>query len=151
MGAALAGGSGRGRRGGRRRGGSPGMSEINITPFVDVMLVLLIIFMVAAPLMTVSVPIDLPQASSSAPAQANKPPLTVSVKKNGDLFLMDTQIQSSELLTKLQALAKNGADERIYVRGDAEASYQSIMDVLTTIKNGGFPKVALVATEKAGK
>ncbi len=151
MGASLGGSTGGSRRGGRRRRGSAaGLSEINITPFVDVMLVLLIIFMVAAPLMTVSVPIDLPQASAKA-LQQDKPPITVSVKENGDIFLMDTQVKSDELVTKLKAIAQNGAEERVFVRGDAKANYQAIMDVLSTIKNGGYTKVALVATERAGR
>jgi biopolymer transport protein TolR len=126
------------------------MNEINITPFVDVMLVLLIIFMVAAPLMTVSVPIDLPQASART-IQQERPPITVSVKANGDIFLMDNQIPAPELVAKLKAIAQNGPEERVFVRGDAQANYQAIMDVLSTIKNGGFTKVALVATERAAR
>lgn len=126
------------------------MNEINITPFVDVMLVLLIIFMVAAPLMTVSVPIDLPQASARS-IQAEKPPITVSVRQNGEIYLMDTKVDGPELVTKLRAIAQNGPEERVFVRGDAQANYQAIMDVLSTIKNGGFTKVALVATERQGR
>lgn len=147
MGAQLAGDGG---RGGRRRRRAFVMNEINITPFVDVMLVLLIIFMVAAPLMTVSVPIDLPQASARA-IQQERPPITVSVRHNGDIYLMDAQVRGPELVDKLKAIARNGVEDRIFVRGDSTANYQAIMDVLSQIKNGGFTKVALVATERAAR
>lgn len=149
MGAQLAGGGG-GGRGGRRRRRSFVMNEINITPFVDVMLVLLIIFMVAAPLMTVSVPIDLPQASARA-IQQDRPPITVSVKQNGEIYVGDNLVPSAELVERVRATAQNGAEERIFVRGDAAANYQAIMDVLSQLKGGGFTKVALVATERASR
>jgi biopolymer transport protein TolR len=151
MGANLSAGGGGSRRGSRRRVRSGGMmNEINVTPMVDVMLVLLIVFMVAAPLLTVSVPLDLPKASAKASAE-EKPPLTISVKKTGEIFIMETQIAANELVSKLQAIAKNGVEERIFVRGDAEASYQMIMEVISQVKLGGFNKVALLATEKQGK
>ncbi|MCZ8315384.1 protein TolR [Phreatobacter sp.] len=149
MGASLAGGGG-GRGGGRRKRRSHVMNEINITPFVDVMLVLLIIFMVAAPLMTVSVPIDLPQASARA-IQQDKPPITVSVRQNGEIYVGDTKVEAAALVERVRATATNGAEERIFVRGDAAANYQAIMDVLSQLKGGGFTKVALVATERASR
>ena len=107
------GGGRRGRRGGRKH--RP-MSEINMTPFIDVMLVLLIIFMVAAPLLTTGVPLDLPQTSAAA-LNADKPPLIVSIKGDGKLYLMDTETTLTELLPKLQAIAKTGPEERIFVLG----------------------------------
>ncbi|MFN3853128.1 MAG: protein TolR [Phreatobacter sp.] len=150
MGAQLAGGgSGRGGSGRRRRRAFV-MNEINITPFVDVMLVLLVIFMIAAPLMTVSVPIDLPQASARA-IQQDRPPITVSVRQNGEIYVGDNRVENGQLLERIRASAQNGTDERIFVRGDAAANYQAIMDVLSQIKNGGFTKVALVATERAAR
>ena len=149
MGASLAGGGG-GRGGGRRKRRSHVMNEINITPFVDVMLVLLIIFMVAAPLMTVSVPIDLPQASARA-IQQDKPPITVSVHQNGEIYVGDNKVEAAALVERVRATATNGAEERIFVRGDAAANYQAIMDVLSQLKGGGFTKVALVATERASR
>ena len=149
MGASLAGGGG-GRGGGRRKRRSHVMNEINITPFVDVMLVLLIIFMVAAPLMTVSVPIDLPQASARA-IQQDKPPITVSVRHNGEIYVGDNKVEAAALVERVRATATNGAEERIFVRGDAAANYQAIMDVLSQLKGGGFTKVALVATERASR
>jgi biopolymer transport protein TolR len=149
MGAQLAGGGGRGG-GGRRRRRAFVMNEINITPMVDVMLVLMIIFMVAAPLMTVSVPIDLPQASARA-AQQDKPPITVSVRQNGEIYVGEDKVDSASLVERVRATAQNGAEERIFVRGDATANYQAIMDVLSQLKGGGFTKVALVATERAGR
>ncbi|MGL4290511.1 MAG: protein TolR [Phreatobacter sp.] len=148
MGAQVAsGGGGRGNNGRRRRRAFV-MNEINITPMVDVMLVLMIIFMVAAPLMTVSVPLDLPQASARA-IQQDKPPITVSVRQNGEIYLGDNKVEQAQLIDQLKALAQNGSEERIFVRGDAAVNYQAIMDVLSQIKGGGFTKVALVATERA--
>ncbi|CEJ14351.1 protein TolR [Phreatobacter sp. AB_2022a] len=150
MGAQVAsGGGGRGGNGRRRRRAFV-MNEINITPMVDVMLVLLIIFMVAAPLMTVSVPLDLPQASARA-IQQDKPPITVSVRQNGEIYLGDNKVEQAQLVEQLRTLAQNGAEERIFVRGDAAVNYQAIMDVLSQIKGGGFTKVALVATERASR
>ncbi|QCI63638.1 protein TolR [Phreatobacter stygius] len=150
MGAHVAsGGGGRGNNGRRRRRAFV-MNEINITPMVDVMLVLMIIFMVAAPLMTVSVPLDLPQASARA-IQQDKPPITVSVRQNGDIYLGDNKVEQAQLIEQLKAMAQNGGEERIFVRGDAAVNYQAIMDVLSQIKGGGFTKVALVATERASR
>ncbi len=109
-----------GGSGGRRRRGRAAlrpMSEINVTPMVDVMLVLLIIFMVAAPLLTVGVPIELPQ-SQGKQLESNKEPLSVSVSANGDVFIGETKVALNELSEKLKAIAKNGVDEQIFVRGD---------------------------------
>src|SRR6188508_3020549 len=117
-----------GRRRHRRR---PVMAEINVTPMVDVMLVLLIIFMVSAPLLTVGVPIDLPQSQAKSLDQ-DKEPLTVSVNVQGEVFLQETQIAVDELVAKLKAIteSRGGMDERIYVRGDRKVDYGTVMRVM---------------------
>jgi biopolymer transport protein TolR len=122
------------------------MSEINVTPFVDVMLVLLIIFMVSAPLLTVGVPIDLPQTQASSLDQADKEPLAVSVNTEGKVFLQNTAVPLEELVPKLQAIAaaRGGNDERIYVRGDKTVDYGTVMKVMGRLSTAGFRRVALV-------
>src|SRR5436190_18935328 len=122
------------------------MSEINVTPFVDVMLVLLIVFMVSAPLLTAGVPVDLPQAQAK-PLTIDKAPITVSVK-DGKVFLQDNEIAVDDLVAKLTAMAKDGLDERIYVRGDRAASYGEIMKVMGTISGAGFTHLGLVALKE---
>ena len=136
-------GNGAGRY--RRRSYRP-MSEINVTPMVDVMLVLLIIFMVSAPLLTVGVPIDLPQTQASSLDQADKEPLAVSVNTKGQIFLQNSEIPLEELVPKLQAIAqaRGGSDERIYVRGDRTVDYGTVMRVMGRLSAAGFRKVALV-------
>ena len=126
----------------RRR---PVMSEINVTPFVDVMLVLLIVFMVSAPLLTVGVPIDLPQTQAKSLDQ-DREPLTVSVKVDGEVFLQNSEIKVDELVAKLQAItqARGGLDERIYVRGDRKVDYGTVMRVMGRLSAAGFRRVALV-------
>jgi biopolymer transport protein TolR len=149
MGAAnAAAGSGRRRRQ-HRRGV---MSEINVTPMVDVMLVLLIIFMVSAPLLTVGVPIDLPQTQASSLDQADKEPLAVSVNTNGQVFLQNSEIPLEELVPKLRAIsqARGGIDERIYVRGDKTVDYGTMMKVMGRLSAAGFRKVALVTEVEQG-
>src|SRR5918992_6013165 len=111
-----------------RRRHSP-MAEINVTPFVDVMLVLLIIFMVAAPLLTVGVPIDLPETQATA-MEGDTEPLTVSIGSDGKIFLQDEEVDADRLVATLQAIAANGVDERIFVRGDRSADYGTIMRVM---------------------
>jgi biopolymer transport protein TolR len=122
------------------------MSEINVTPMVDVMLVLLIIFMVSAPLLTVGVPIDLPQTQASSLDQADKEPLAVSVNTEGKVFLQNTEVPLEELVPKLQAIAaaRGGNDERIYVRGDKTVDYGTVMKVMGRLSTAGFRRVALV-------
>ena len=144
MGASIQSGSSNGGRR-RRRAGRP-MSEINVTPMVDVMLVLLIIFMVSAPLLTVGVPIDLPQTQASSLDQADKEPLAISVNTKGQIFLQNTEIKVEELVPKLQAIsqARGGNDERIYVRGDKTVDYGTVMRVMGRLSAAGFRKVALV-------
>jgi biopolymer transport protein TolR len=125
------------------------MAEINVTPMVDVMLVLLIIFMVTAPLMTSGVPVDLPKVSAK-PVNSDSEPLTVSVNAEGKIFLQDQSIELAELVTKLQAIAQSDQDRRIFVRGDKALAYGRIMEVMGTIIQGGFTKVALLAEQPSG-
>ncbi len=134
------GGGGRRRRGGRRH--QP-MSDINMTPFIDVILVLLIIFMVAAPMLTTGVPLDLPQ-TGAASLNVDKQPLIVSLKADGKLYLMDTETSISELVPKLQAIAKTGPEERIFVRGDKAIAYGKVAEVMAALTAAGYKKVALV-------
>jgi biopolymer transport protein TolR len=149
MGMSLKAGGGGGRRR-RGRARSAPMSEINVTPMVDVMLVLLIIFMVAAPLLTVGVPIELPQ-SQGKQLESNKEPLTVSVSSNGDVFIGETKVAMNELSDKLKAISKNGTDEQIFVRGDKGITYGTVMLVMGRISAGGFKKVSLVTEVEEGR
>jgi biopolymer transport protein TolR len=127
------------------------MSEINVTPMVDVMLVLLIIFMVSAPLLTVGVPIDLPQTQAKSLDQ-DKEPLTVSVNTKGEVYLQNSEIKMDELVPKLQAItqARGGNDERIYVRGDRKVDYGTVMRVMGRLSAAGFRRVALVTEVEQG-
>lgn len=138
------GGSGNGS--GFRRRHRP-MSEINVTPFVDVMLVLLIIFMVAAPLLTVGVPIDLPETQAKA-LNADTQPITVSINNEGQIFLQETEIPLDEVVPKLQAIAQAGYEERIYVRGDRSADYGTVMRVMARISAAGFRNLGLVTLQE---
>jgi len=133
----------------RRRHRRAVMAEINVTPMVDVMLVLLIIFMVAAPLLTVGVPIELPQ-SQGKQLESNKEPLTISVAANGDTFIGETKVPIDELPEKLKSIAKNGVDEQIFVRGDKGITYGTVMRVMGRISAGGFKKVSLVTEVEDG-
>ena len=137
-----------GRRRHRRRGI---MSEINVTPMVDVMLVLLIIFMVSAPLLTVGVPLDLPQTQAKTLDQ-DKEPLTVSVNQGGQVYLQNTEIAVEELVPKLKAIteARGGAEERIFVRGDRQVDYGTVMKVMGRLSSAGFRRVALVTEVDQG-
>ena len=128
---------------GRRRVYRP-VSDINVTPFVDVMLVLLVVFMVTAPLLTVAVPVDLPKTQARSLSQ-DKEPLVVSIDQNGRVYLQEKGMELSDLVTKLKAITGANADARIFVRGDKSVSYGRIMEVMGTISASGFNKVALVA------
>jgi biopolymer transport protein TolR len=130
------------RRGGRRRYHK--MAEINVTPLVDVMLVLLIIFMVAAPLLTVGVPVDLPKTKGPPLPQDDKP-VAVSIDAQGRVFLQETEVNLDELVPRLKAISGENPEARIYVRGDQGINYGRVMEVMGTINAGGFAKVALVA------
>jgi biopolymer transport protein TolR len=137
-----------GRRRHRRK---PVMSEINVTPMVDVMLVLLIIFMVSAPLLTVGVPIDLPQTKANSLDQ-DKEPLAVSINDKRQVFLQNSQIDVDELVAKLKAVtdARGGLDERIYVRADHNVDYGTVADLMGRLSAAGFRRVALVTDTKQG-
>ncbi len=140
--------AGRGGRGHRRRGRHHGlMSEINVTPFVDVLLVLLIIFMVAAPLLTVGVPIDLPETRASA-MNPETQPITISVNENGQIYLQETEIPLEEVVAKLNAIATTGYEERIYVRGDKTTNYGTVMQVMARIQAAGYTKIGLVTLQE---
>ena len=143
-GAASSGGTRRGRR-------KAVMAEINVTPMVDVMLVLLIIFMVSAPLLTVGVPLDLPQTQAKSLDQ-DKNPLTLSVNLKGQVFLNDTEIALDQLVPKLKAIteARAGLDERIFVRGDKKVDYGTVMKVMGRLSQAGFRRVALVTEVEQG-
>jgi biopolymer transport protein TolR len=149
MGTALGGSGAAGGRRGSRRSYRRLNSEINVTPFVDVMLVLLIVFMVAAPLLTVGVPIELPE-TQAGPMQGDSEPLTVTVAANGKVFLQETEVDLDALVPKLQAIAENGYDERIFVRGDKSVGYGEVMQVMGALNAAGFRKIGLV-TDSAVK
>jgi len=140
-----------GASGKRRRRRKSIMSEINVTPMVDVMLVLLIILMVSAPLLTVGVPLDLPQTQAKGLEQ-NKEPLTISVDTEGKVFLQNSEISVDELVPKLKAVteARGGLDERIFVRGDRRVDYGTVMRVMGRISAAGFRRVALVTEVEQG-
>jgi len=135
----------------KRNEGAKVNSDINVTPMVDVMLVLLIIFMVSAPLLTVGVPIDLPQTQAKSLEQDQKP-ITLSVQTDGKVFLGDSEIRVDELVPKLQAIAqaRGGLDERIYVRGDRKTDYGTVMKVMGRLSQAGFRRVALVTEVEQG-
>ena len=142
MGASVQAGSSNGGR--RRRRSARPMAEINVTPMVDVMLVLLIIFMVTAPLLTVGVPIELPK-SEAQQLEGDKEPLTITVDPEGKIFLQDTEIRLDEIVPKLTAISKSGYEERIFVRGDRRVNYGVVMRVMGTISEAGFRRIALVS------
>ena len=143
MGAGLQIGGALSSRRARRRSARP-MSEINVTPMVDVMLVLLIIFMVTAPLLTVGVPIELPKTEAKQ-LEGDKEPLTITVDPEGRIFLQETELQIDEIVPKLTAIAKNGYEERIFVRGDRRVNYGVVMRIMGTISAAGFRRIALVS------
>jgi biopolymer transport protein TolR len=145
----MAGASGGGGRRGRRR--SAPMAEINVTPMVDVMLVLLIIFMVSAPLLTVGVPLDLPQTQAKSLEQ-DKTPLQLSVDVKGKIFINDTEVSMDELIPKLKAItdARGGLDERIFMRADKKADYGTVAKVMGRLSGAGFKRLALVTEVEQG-
>ncbi len=142
--AARRGGGGRGRRGSPRY---RAMADINMTPFIDVMLVLLIIFMVAAPLLATGVPIDLPQTKAAA-LNMDQKPISVAIDPKGDIYINDQLVPQDQLADKLKEVAKAGTDERIYVRGADKVNYGRVAEVMSIITTAGFKRVALV-TEPA--
>ena len=138
-----------GRRRFSKRGSNRLMSEINVTPFVDVMLVLLIIFMVAAPLLTVGVEIELPKTSAKALPTEKEAPLTLSLTKDKELYLQDTKIEFSELIPKLKQIAEQRNDNRIFIRADGANNYSTIMEIMGALNSSNFSNISLV-TESGG-
>ena len=138
-----------GRRRFSKRGSNRLMSEINVTPFVDVMLVLLIIFMVAAPLLTVGVEIELPKTSAKALPTEKEAPLTLSLTKDKELYLQDTKIEFSDLIPKLKQIAKERDDNRIFIRADGANNYSTIMEIMGALNSSNFSNISLV-TESGG-
>ncbi len=130
-------------RGGRRRP----MAEINVTPMVDVMLVLLIIFMVAAPLLTAGVPIDLPDSKAKAISDEDNKPLEVSISKDGRIFVGETEVTEDRVVTILTSMTEDNPDRRIYIRGDKGIDYGKVMKVLGVINGAGFNRVALISED----
>ena len=135
--------------GGRGRGRYKPLSEINVTPMVDVMLVLLIVFMVAAPLMTSGVNVDLPK-TNAAPVSQDSTPITVSIKADGGTYVGDDAVPMDTLVAKLKDAAKDDSAKRIFVRGDKSVTYGQIMTVMGTITSGGFTKATLLAEQGDG-
>lgn len=129
--------------GGRSRFARAPMSEINVTPVVDVMLVLLIVFMVAAPLLTVGVPVDLPK-TQAAPIPGDTEPLTITINGEGEIFVQETLTEADALVPQLTAIAEGGYEQRIFVRADKNIPYGRVMDVMGRLSSAGFSKVALV-------
>ena len=137
-------------RGGRRRGKYRAMSEINVTPFVDVMLVLLIIFMVSAPLLTVGVPVNLPETQAEALPVDNEEPLTVTLTAAGALMIQTTETPREELVAKLQAIAAERDSDRIFLRADGAIPYEQVMQVMGALNAGGFRNIGLVTDTASG-
>ncbi len=142
MGAAYAGGRTSVKRRRRLRHSTP-MSEINVTPFVDVMLVLLIVFMISAPLLTIGVPIDLPQTQAN-PLQSDQEPLTVSVDQAGTIFLQNSETEFEDLVPRLMAISEENLETRIFVRGDRTVDYGTVMRVMGALSTAGFSRIGLV-------
>jgi biopolymer transport protein TolR len=139
--AMMAGAAGSGRR--RRRGRRGAINEINMTPFIDVMLVLLIIFMVAAPMMTAGVPLDLPQ-TKAAPLNSDATPVTLSIKATGQVFLGEAELTDEAIVGKLAEVSKAGFDERVFVRGDKKVDYGRVAQIMSIVTTAGYKRVALV-------
>lgn len=138
------------RRGGRRRSARRSrLSEINVTPFVDVMLVLLIVFMVTAPLLTVSIPIELPRTEAKQSA-AETEPLSITIRQDGVVFLQETQVTLEELVPRLRAISREGYDRAIYIRGDARTQWDTMANVLARVSSAGFRKLQLVTDTDDG-
>jgi biopolymer transport protein TolR len=144
MGVSVATNSGSRRRGRGRRGNLKPMSEINVTPFVDVMLCLLIIFMVAAPLMTVGVPIDLPDTSAEALPTEEEEPLTITLTPEGEVMIQTTAVPLDELIPRLQAIAGERDSTRVFLRADGGIPYEDVMRVMGALNAGGFREIGLV-------
>lgn len=137
------GGGGGGRRGRRRRRGAP-MADINVTPFIDVMLVLLIIFMVAAPMLTVGVPIELPETAANALPSEQEEPLAITMTADGKLLIQNTETAPDELITRLTAIAAERTSDKIFLRADGSIPYARVAEVMGALNAGGFNNIGLV-------
>ena len=137
-------GGGGGGRGRRRRGKSAAMSEINVTPFVDVMLVLLIIFMVAAPMLTVGVPVELPKTAAGALPTEQEEPLTVSITADGRIAIQTTEVADAEMIPKLRAIAAERTSKKVFLRADGSIPYERVAQVMGALNAGGFNEIGLV-------
>lgn len=138
------GGAKGGRRGRRRRGNSAAMSEINVTPFVDVMLVLLIIFMVAAPLLTVGVPVELPRTAALAMPTEQEEPLTITMTSDGRLMIQTSDVAEDELIPRLRAIAAERTSDKVFLRADGAIPYARVAQVMGALNAGGFRNIGLV-------
>ncbi|GAA3868726.1 protein TolR [Celeribacter arenosi] len=149
MGAGVVKSGGSGGRRTRRRRHAPAMSEINVTPFVDVMLVLLIIFMVAAPMMTVGVPVELPETAATALPQEEEEPLSITLTADGRVLLMTNEAEESDLIAKLQAIAAERTSRKVFLRADGSVPYSRVAQLMGALNAGGFRDIGLV-TEQGG-
>ncbi|MBC2837226.1 protein TolR [Paragemmobacter straminiformis] len=144
MGAGIAKKSGGGGRRGRRRGGAAPMADINVTPFIDVMLVLLIIFMVAAPMLTVGVPVELPETAANALPTEQEEPLAITMTADGKLLIQKNEIQPGDLIQKLTAIAAERTSDKIFLRADGAIPYAKVAEVMGALNKGGFNNIGLV-------
>ncbi|MBP9182737.1 MAG: protein TolR [Fuscovulum sp.] len=144
MGAGVMKKSGGGGHRRRRRGTAAAMSEINVTPFVDVMLVLLIIFMVAAPMLTVGVPVELPETAANALPTEQEEPLTITITAEGDLMIMANPVADAELIPKLKAIAAERTSDKVFLRADGRLPYERVAQVMGALNAGGFNNIGLV-------
>lgn len=144
MGAQLQQSSRIGQAGGRSRAYRP-MADINVTPFVDVMLVLLVVFMITAPLLTAGVPVDLPKSEAKPISDEDKKPLEITLTKEGKIYIGETEVKSDRLVNLLSAMTNNDPDRRIFLRADQGIVYGRVMDILGSLNGAGFRKVALVS------
>ncbi|MFT4150104.1 MAG: protein TolR [Paracoccaceae bacterium] len=151
MGAGVAKKAGSGGRRGRRRGNSAAMSEINITPFVDVMLVLLIIFMVAAPMLTVGVPIQLPETAAQALPTEQEEPLTLTLTADGHILIMNSEVAEGELIPKLKAIAAERTSNKVFLRADGSIPYDRVAQLMGALNAGGFNSIGLVTDTNGPK
>lgn len=149
MGAGVVQKSGGGGRRRRHRGRAAAMSEINVTPFVDVMLVLLIIFMVAAPMLTVGVPIELPDTAASAMPNEEEEPLTITITADGLILLQTTEVSDADLIPKLTAIAAERTSDKVFLRADGALAYERVAQVMGALNAGGFNNIGLV-TDSGG-
>ncbi len=144
MGASVVQKGGGGKRRGRRRGKAAAMSEINVTPFVDVMLVLLVIFMVAAPLLTVGVPVELPRTAASALPTEQEEPLTITLTSDGRTLIQTTEVDAAELIPRLRAIAAERTSDKVFLRADGAIPYERVAQVMGALNAGGFRNIGLV-------